>query len=219
MKKSLIIRWVIIALVILVWTWAMFPFKDKDFLSMFDKVSAKHVAKLQTEAKAFVAEKGNPSELINKINAIEDQTSQEYKDESAKLKEIRDAKGFASWRKNEDYQELVKRLDIIKRKTTYETAAAHKAQMDQITDKSSADYKFYEQQYKAITEDEGYKKWTESIEYKELVRRLPVARMKAQLEQFADKSSDAYHKLAAEYKKASEALDVIPTEIAADAAK
>ncbi|MBQ7650264.1 MAG: hypothetical protein IJS15_04850, partial [Victivallales bacterium] len=220
MKKSLIIRWVIIALVILVWIWAIFPIKDKDFRGMFEKVSRKNVAKLQTEAKAFIdAKKVDPAELIKKVSTIEDQTSQEFKDASEKLKELRDDKGFAAWRQNEDYQELVKRLNLIDLKVKYETAAAHKAQMDSIANKDSDDYKFYEKQFKAITEEPGYQKWMESIEYKELVRRLPVSRMKAQLELFPDKTSDAYHKLAAEYKAASEALDKVPDDIAADPAK
>ena len=193
MKKSLIIRWVIIALVILVWIWAIFPIKDKDFRSMFEKVSRKNVAKLQTEAKAFIDEKKvDPTELIKKVNSIEDQTSQEFKDASAKLKELRDDKGFAAWRQNEDYQELVKRLNLIDRKVKYETAAAHKAQMDSIANKDSDEFKFYEKQYKAITEEPGYQKWTESIEYKELVRRLPVSRMKAQLELFPEGLYDVW---------------------------
>ena len=220
MKKSLIIRWVVIALVILVWTWAMFPIKDKDFRNMFETVSRKNVAKLQTEAKAFIDEKKvDPAELIKKVTTIEDQTNQEFKDANEKLNELRADKGFAAWRQNEDYQELIKRLNLIDLKVKYETAAAHKAQMDSIAQKDSADYKFYEEQYKAITEEPGYKKWTESIEYKELERRLPVNRMKAQLEQFADKTSEAYHKLAADYKTASEALNTVPADIEADPAK
>ena len=47
MKKSLIIRWTIIGIVLIVWTAAMFPLKDSDYLKTFDQVSAKNVAKVQ----------------------------------------------------------------------------------------------------------------------------------------------------------------------------
>ena len=62
MKKSLIIRWIIIALVVIGWLSAMFPIRDKDYLGEFDRISAKQLAPLQARAQN-VLKIGNHDEL------------------------------------------------------------------------------------------------------------------------------------------------------------
>ena len=71
MKKSLIIRWVIIALVLLIWIWAMLPLKDKDYLKTFDKLAAPNVEKLHAGRDALL-KMGNPEEISEKMRATKD---------------------------------------------------------------------------------------------------------------------------------------------------
>ena len=165
MKKSLIIRWVIIAIVILVWTLAMFPIKDKDYMSIFRKLSAKTVAELQAKGAEFEKANGNPADIIKKLGQATDKNSQEYKDLAEKLETLRKAENFDAWRKAEDFKELEKRLDLIDKKSTYESAVAIKAEMDAIQNKELPEYKDYEAAYNAIVSNAEYKKWTETDEY------------------------------------------------------
>ncbi len=210
MKKSLIIRWVIIAIVILVWTLAMFPIKDKDYMSIFRKLSAKTVAELQAKGAEFEKANGNPADIIKKLGQATDKNSQEYKDLAEKLETLRKAENFDAWRKAEDFKELEKRLDLIDKKSTYESAVAIKAEMDAIQNKELPEYKDYEAAYNAIVSNAEYKKWTETDEYKELLRRLPVEKLKQEIELIQDKTSEAYRTKLADYNKQAEALDKLP---------
>lgn len=55
MKKSLIIRWILILLVVAGWTWSIFPIKDKSFKAEFEAQAAKQVA-TSPEVKALYDE-------------------------------------------------------------------------------------------------------------------------------------------------------------------
>lgn len=209
MKKSLIVRWSIIAVVILVWTIAMFPLKDGDYLSKFDKLSAEQVAKAQNGAKLLLA-KGNPEELRSKSEAVADKGSQEYKDIQAKIDELKADKNYEAWRISRDYDELMKRLNLINLKKSFEHAAYIKEQMDALADKTGAEFKTLEGQYKAIVETEGYKKWMDTVLYRELVKRMPAEEMKEKMEATVDKSTEAYKKLSSDYRDLTAKLNVKP---------
>ena len=198
MKKSLIIRWVIIAIVLVVWIVAMLPIKDKDYLTTFDKLSAPTVAKLKAGSNALLAQ-GNPEEIDQKLRAITDTSSDEYKTLSAKLQDLRTAPTFDDWRKSRDYDELEARLTLINLKAKYEMARHLKQQMDAISDKSLPEYKELEAARNAIVSAGDYKAWIETAEYKELEKRMPAERMRQSLEQMYDKTTPEAKKLQADY--------------------
>ena len=75
MKKSLIIRMIIIAAVIIGWTASMFPIREQDFLKKFDSLSSKTVAKLNKSAEAV----GSLEEAKEKLDKMEDKSGKEYK--------------------------------------------------------------------------------------------------------------------------------------------
>lgn len=51
MKKSLIIRWVVILAVVIGWTLSIFPMRDRDFLAEFNRIAQKSVASLEQKAE------------------------------------------------------------------------------------------------------------------------------------------------------------------------
>ena len=57
MKKSLIIRWIIIGAIVLGWTVSMFPIKDRDILAEFTKLAERRVAEYEKDARVL-EEKG-----------------------------------------------------------------------------------------------------------------------------------------------------------------
>ena len=50
MKKSLLIRWIIILVIVGGWCYSIFPVKDRDFLDEFMRLSKKSVATLEKHA-------------------------------------------------------------------------------------------------------------------------------------------------------------------------
>ncbi|MCR4573926.1 MAG: protein translocase subunit SecD, partial [Lentisphaeria bacterium] len=90
MKKSLIIRMIIIAAVIIGWTASMFPIKDQDFLKKFNTLAAKTVNKLKKSSEGI----GNLEEMKTKLDAMADKSSKEYKDLQQKYSDAVKAKTF-----------------------------------------------------------------------------------------------------------------------------
>ena len=166
MKKSLIVRWIIIAAVLLVWGLAMLPLKDRNLIKVFEDKAAKTVSKLEAEAASF---KGDPDALRETI-AKADKSSEEYKKAAEELEKMMSDNAYIAWRKVRDYKELQKRLALIDRKSDFEKAASIKAEMDALPENASADKKVYQQQYDAIVGAPEYKAWLETLEYKELVK-------------------------------------------------
>ena len=78
MKKSLIIRMIIIAAVIIGWTASMFPIREQDFLKKFESLSDKTVKKLNKSAEALKAV-GTLEEVKTKLDGMEDKSGKEYK--------------------------------------------------------------------------------------------------------------------------------------------
>ena len=90
MKKSLIIRMIIIAAVIIGWTASMFPIREQDFLKKFDSLSSKTVAKLNKSAEAV----GSLEEAKEKLDKMEDKSGKEYKALQEKYADAVKAKTF-----------------------------------------------------------------------------------------------------------------------------
>ncbi len=103
MKKSLIIRWAIIAVIIIGWTSSMFPIKDQDFLAKFNKLSAKQVKKYNKSREAL-KEKGTLEEVRKQLEDIKDKNSKEFKKLQTEYSETVKANTF---------DELQKRIETI----------------------------------------------------------------------------------------------------------
>ncbi|NMA20348.1 MAG: protein translocase subunit SecD [Lentisphaerae bacterium] len=121
MKKSLIIRWSIILVVIVAWTWSIFPITDRDYLSEFQKMAKKQVAKLAREAEQ-VPLVTQAEELKIKLEQISDKESEEYKQLAEQHQKLTSSKEYIEQSKkpeNEsrkayaDYQELLRRIAKI----------------------------------------------------------------------------------------------------------
>jgi SecD/SecF fusion protein len=104
MKKSLIIRWAIIAVIIIGWTSSMFPIKDQDFLAKFNKLSAKQVKKYD-KSRQELQEKGTLEEVRKQLEEIKDKNSKEFKKLQTQYSETVKANTF---------DELQKRIETIK---------------------------------------------------------------------------------------------------------
>ena len=103
MKKSLIIRWAIIAVIIIGWTSSMFPIKDQDFLAKFNKLSAKQVKKYD-KSRQELQEKGTLEEVRKQLEEIKDKNSKEFKKLQTQYSETVKANTF---------DELQKRIETI----------------------------------------------------------------------------------------------------------
>ncbi|MDD4098947.1 MAG: protein translocase subunit SecD [Lentisphaeria bacterium] len=110
MKKSLIIRWSIVALVLVVWTAAMFPVRDKDYLAEFDKLSATKVTSLEAQSKALL-KVGDPVALKAELDAMTDQDSDDYKAKKEKYDQLLASTDYDGWKKFRDYTELQRRVE------------------------------------------------------------------------------------------------------------
>ncbi len=205
MKKSLIVRWIVIAAVLLIWGLAMLPLKDRDLIGIFNAKSSKVVAKLEQEAKTFT---GKPDQLREEIAKL-DASSAEYKEAADKLEKMLEDPAYIAWRKVRDYKELQSRIALISNKADFERAAEIKGLMDSLPEQAVNEKKVYQAQYDAVV-DADYKAWMETVEYRELVRRLPVFRKNAELMNMSDKSGAAYSKLAAEVAALEEKVAVRP---------
>ncbi len=115
MKKSLIIRWIIVAAVVISCTVAMFPIKDKNYLETFRKASRKQVEALELGA-AELEKLGNPDELKAKMDAVEDKSSDEFKALQESYTTLRNSEYYAKWVKAKDYKVLWERIEAIRAK-------------------------------------------------------------------------------------------------------
>ncbi len=124
MKKSLIIRWSIILLVIIAWTWSMFPITDRDYLSEFQRMAEKQVTKLAREA-GQVPLLTQAEELKLQMEQISNKESGEYKQLKEQHQKLTSSPEYVEQSKkpeNEsrkawaDYQELLKRVEDIQKK-------------------------------------------------------------------------------------------------------
>ncbi|NLE55705.1 MAG: hypothetical protein GX617_12255, partial [Lentisphaerae bacterium] len=113
MKKSLIIRWIIIALVVIGWLSAMFPIRDKDYLGEFDRISAKQLAALQARSQN-VLKIANPDELKAKLDAMEAKDSDEYKALQKSYSELQASPDYEAWVKVKDFAELMRRVAAVR---------------------------------------------------------------------------------------------------------
>jgi SecD/SecF fusion protein len=133
MKKSLLIRWSIILLVIIAWTWSIFPITDRDYLTEFQRMSAKQSAKLSREAEQ-VPLLTQAEELKLKRDALKDQESEEYKQLSEQYQSLLSSPEYLEQSKSPaseshkawtDYQELMWRIEDITGKDN--TVSGYKA--------------------------------------------------------------------------------------------
>ncbi|NLZ64353.1 MAG: protein translocase subunit SecD [Lentisphaerae bacterium] len=123
MKKSLLIRWSIIFVVIIAWTLAMFPITDRDYIKAFKKLAEKQVNKYARAAEK-VPTVLRAEELQAQLAALSDKESQEYLDLQAKHQEIIVSPEYLAESKlpeNEtrkyysDYEELWRRVEKLQK--------------------------------------------------------------------------------------------------------
>ena len=110
MKKSLIIRWVIILAIVLGWGLSIFPMKDKDFLTEFQRRAAKGVAVLQKKAQ-------KAGELEKKLEATE---SKDYAKVSEELQDTLAATGITAEQALTEWAELNRRIENFKQKKDFD---------------------------------------------------------------------------------------------------
>ena len=97
MKKSLLIRWIIILVIVGGWCYSIFPVKDRDFLDEFMRLSKKSVATLEKHADKATA-------LQQKLEALPTQSGKDYEALQADIQKIAAETGEApslaldSWR-------------------------------------------------------------------------------------------------------------------------
>ena len=114
MKKSLIIRWIIILLVVVSWTWSIFPIKDKDYLVEFKKMAQDEVQKL--EKKSLKLEKLCKIETFKKqMSAARKESDNAYQKFIADHQDVLLSDAYVAQMKIDEYQELWKRVDEIKK--------------------------------------------------------------------------------------------------------
>lgn len=99
MKKSLIIRWSIILLVVIAWTWSMFPITDRDYLNEFQKMAQKQVDKLARDAEQ-VPLITQAEELKIKIEKISDKEGEEYKQLTEQHQKLTSSRNISNRAKN-----------------------------------------------------------------------------------------------------------------------
>ncbi len=106
MKKSLIIRWAIILVIVIGWTLSIFPMKDKDFLAEFNRRAAKTVAVLQKKAERADA-------LEAKLASIADKNSNEYASTVKDLAATAATTGISAKEALAQWDELNKRIGLL----------------------------------------------------------------------------------------------------------
>ncbi|MBP5300688.1 MAG: protein translocase subunit SecD [Victivallales bacterium] len=103
MKKSLLIRWLIILVIVGGWCYSIFPVKDRDFLSEFMRLSKKTVATLEKHAEKATA-------LQQKLDTISDPSSKDYQSLLADIKKISAETGEVPGTALEKWKELNERI-------------------------------------------------------------------------------------------------------------
>ncbi len=212
MKKSLIIRWTIIAIVLVVWTLAMFPLRDGDYLKTFEQVSAKSVAKCQENAKVLLA-KGNP-ETIRKDLAAAAKDSENYTKLTKQLADLQADKNYQDYVAERDYQELQKRLALIGHADKAGDVAAVQAKLNKLGNADSDEAAQLKKELEALQADPQFKAWAESPEGKAYAARTAWIAARDQFEAQTERRSPAAQELSKKadtlktaYEEAAKALD------------
>ena len=107
MKKSLLIRWIIILVIVAGWCYSIFPIKDHDFLDEFMRLSRKPVATLTNHVEKA---KG----LQQKLDAITDHNSKDYQELSKDIKNISAETGISPSDALANWNELNQRINLLK---------------------------------------------------------------------------------------------------------
>ena len=194
------LRWAVVAVILIVWTLAMFPMKDGNFLDKYHQMAAKQVAKSREAAEQL---KGNPQETLVRLNAIEDKSSDEYKKLAEELKALQADPNFSSWVVYSNYQELEKRLALLQNKSLWDAAEAIKAKMAKLN-AGDGEYAVLASQYEAAVAKIA--DWMKTEEYAEFSKRLPVALEREALEAREDVDSAEYKALLEKIEKEEEAF-------------
>ncbi len=133
MKKSLLIRWLIILLVIFAWGMAMFPITDRDYVTEFKTLASKQVEKYRRQAEK-VPTVIKAEELQKQLTALSDKESQEYQDLQAEYQKLSTSAEYLAESKlpenktrkyYSDYQELWERVASIQ--TEHPNVSGYKA--------------------------------------------------------------------------------------------
>ncbi|MBQ4480801.1 MAG: protein translocase subunit SecD [Victivallales bacterium] len=106
MKKSLLIRWIIILVIVGGWCYSIFPIKDRNFLDEFRHLSNKPIATLTKHAEKATA-------LQEKLDAIADRNSKDYKALSEDIKNIAAETGISPKDALESWDELNARMEKL----------------------------------------------------------------------------------------------------------
>jgi SecD/SecF fusion protein len=109
MKKSLIIRWVVIALVVFSLLSAMFPIRDKDYMGQFERMSAKSLSALRVRAED-VLKVGNPDELKAQLDQLDSKEGEEYEALQKSYSDLQALPDYDAWIKVKDFDELMRRV-------------------------------------------------------------------------------------------------------------
>ena len=112
MKRTLTWRWVIIGVVLVGWFVSLFPLRDRDFITTFEKLSQKGVVEMTARADK---EAKKAADLKAQLDKISDTSSSEYKEKNAKYDE---AKRKAENAKTavEDFTAMLKRAAEMRAK-------------------------------------------------------------------------------------------------------
>lgn len=119
MKKSLIIRWAIIGVIVLGWTLSMFPIKDRDILSEFTKLAEEQVESYESYAKQAEA-LGGKEKVLEQLRAIDDKSSSEY---------MELLKAYNADTKLATYKELQERIDALVKELPEDLDADERSRM------------------------------------------------------------------------------------------
>ena len=106
MKKSLLIRWIIILVIVGGWCYSIFPVKDHDFLDEFNRLSKKNIATLEKHAEKAVV-------LQQKLDAITDKSGKDYEALQNDIKNISAETGEAPSVALDNWKELSARIEKL----------------------------------------------------------------------------------------------------------
>ena len=116
MKKSLLIRWAVILVILVGWCWSIFPVRDQDFLKEFNRLSKKGVAQLQKEAAR-----------IEKLQAAQAKVKPESKDYQKRQADINEILKSHQGRSPSELLESWKKFDAALQAKMAALAAEEKA--------------------------------------------------------------------------------------------
>lgn len=88
MKTSLYWRFAVVVLVLLAWTYALFPIQDRDFMQTFERMSQRRLEEYQV---ALESGRARLAELEQRLAQLPDETSTEYRELQQQIDEVRQA--------------------------------------------------------------------------------------------------------------------------------